>query len=163
MYRVEKDTPAARPVMKEIPMPSPPSTSPLRWSRPAGWTELPAGGMRKAIFRTGPEGAEVSVVALGGAAGGLLSNVNRWRGQIGLDPIDEAGLSDLSEKIRSPAGELVLVDFTGKGPSPRSRIAAAVLNLGATTWFFKMMGGEEEVGKAKPAFRKFLGGLRAAR
>ena len=40
---------------------------------------------------TGTNGAkaDVNVAEMGGEGGGLLANVNRWRGQLGLPPIDE--------------------------------------------------------------------------
>src|SRR5262245_25745365 len=66
-------------------LPAPAATrSGIRWIAPAGWTEQPASGMRAASFRVpaGEEFIEVSVVPLGGEAGGELANVNRWRGQL---------------------------------------------------------------------------------
>ncbi len=37
--------------------------------------------------------ATVSLTVLQCAGGGLLGNVNRWRGQLGLEPLDEASLA----------------------------------------------------------------------
>ena len=59
------------------------------WTVPAGWEEKPASGMRVASYGVkSPDGrsADISVVAMGGGAGGELENVNRWRDQIGLEP-----------------------------------------------------------------------------
>lgn len=134
----------------------------VAWTKPAGWVELPAGGMRKATYRTlpGGAGAEVSVIALAGDAGGPLSNVNRWRGQIGLDAIGEAELAASAERIKSPVGEALLVDFSAQGGAARNRVVAALLTAGGETWFFKMTGVEAEVGRAKPEFVELLKGLK---
>src|SRR5208283_5896950 len=74
----------------------------LTWTTPPGWTELPAGEMRVASFKvTGADGkqADVSVIPLPGGAGGDFSNVNRWRGQVGLAPVSEAELPQLAQPV----------------------------------------------------------------
>jgi hypothetical protein len=134
----------------------------VTWTKPAEWTEeAVSGGLRKATFKTGKNGAgaEVSIISLAGSAGGDLSNVNRWRGQIGLADIDQAALDKSSERVLSPVGELLVVDFTGEGQA-RSRLVAARLAVGAETWFFKMVGTEKDVGTAKGRFIAFLKGLK---
>src|SRR5262249_32600143 len=79
--------------------PKAPAAEPsLKYTRPDGWVEAPdlAGGMIRmaAAFRVSDGGktAQITVTPLVGEAGGLLANVNRWRGQIKLGPIDEAQL-----------------------------------------------------------------------
>jgi hypothetical protein len=71
--------------------------------------------MRYATFKL-ESGLEVSVTPLSGAAGSTLANVNRWRGQIGLGPIDEAELDTQTERIDLEGGaHAILVDMTGSG------------------------------------------------
>jgi len=68
------------------------------WTKPEGWIDGRSSAMRMASFAiplAGGNAADVSLTKLGGLAGGLLANVNRWRGQIGLAPIAEEELSDL--------------------------------------------------------------------
>lgn len=138
------------------------TSSDLKWVLPKGWSETAGTGMRKATFRAGTaaDAAEVSVVSLAGMAGGELSNVNRWRGQIGLDPIDDAEFKKTSTKIVSPAGTAIVIDFSSKESGARSRVIAAMLGVGAQTWFLKMTGSEEVVGKAKADFLTLLKGLK---
>jgi hypothetical protein len=59
-----------------------------------------------AVKRPDGRSADISVVAMGGGAGGELENVNRWRNQIGLDPVTEADLAGLRSIIprRQSAG-----------------------------------------------------------
>ena len=85
------------------PPPRPTGQGALKWALPKGWTETPGSGMRYATLT--PPGAgkvEMSVVVLPGAAGGELANVNRWRGQIGLPPLDEAALGSRPEGREEP-------------------------------------------------------------
>jgi hypothetical protein len=82
------DTNAPTPPAVEAAMPTP-----LQYTLPAGWQEKPLSPMRLASFKAiGPNGkeADISVVSLPGIAGGLLANVNRWRGQVQLAPSERA-------------------------------------------------------------------------
>jgi hypothetical protein len=68
----------------------------LQWQTPEGWKAAPASNMRLINFRVGPRGeAECYVTILPGAAGGVAANVNRWRGQLGLEPISESDIAKL--------------------------------------------------------------------
>src|SRR5690349_3907522 len=69
-----------------------PAQAKVVWDTPEGWRAVIADQpMRVATFRAGPgDGVEVSVTAFPGDVGGLLANVNRWRGQVGLAPAQES-------------------------------------------------------------------------
>jgi hypothetical protein len=133
----------------------------LKWSVPTGWKELPGNGMRLATFEL-PQGsgkAEGSVVALAGDAGGELANVNRWRGQLTLPPIAENDLSGARTRVHCSLGDVLVYDFVGTGQK-KSRLVAGMIQVSGTMWFFKLTGDESSVGAAKPAFLKFLQGLK---
>ncbi len=139
----------------------------LNWDIPAGWTEQPASGMRLASFSVaGKNGmaADASVIHLTGSAGGILANVNRWRDQAELGPIDENGLARMAEKMKSMAGTATVVDFVSQksliNGTHKFRILAAILEDKSGIWFFKMTGEDSVVREAKPAFLKFLKSLR---
>ena len=121
-------------------------------------TKLGPSGMRLASFRV-PGEAEVSIVLLPGGAGGELDNVNRWRGQLGLPPIDAKALAEGSRRVASRAGKSLLVAFTG---GQGRRMAAAVLRRGGETWFFKLLGPAAAVAAAEPDFASFLESLHDA-
>lgn len=156
IYRVPKEGASA--LEAAAPAAPTPAGRALSWDAPAGWQPRPAGGMRYATFVIpGPAGeAELSVVTLPGDAGGALANVNRWRGQIALAPLDAKGLESLSRRVESRAGPLRVVDFS----AGRSRLLAAILSKGGSSWFFKMTGPPSAVGAAKPGFLLFLKSLR---
>ncbi|HTL16071.1 MAG TPA: hypothetical protein VL793_02485, partial [Patescibacteria group bacterium] len=66
------------------------------WQVPSDWKEAPAGQFLIAKYAApGPENtqASVNISMSGGDGGGLGANVNRWRTQLGLNPISGAELN----------------------------------------------------------------------
>ncbi len=128
----------------------------LGWKLPEGWKEEPGTGMRLATLRA-PSSAEVSVVSLPGDAGGDLANVNRWRQQLDLPAIADADLASQAQRVKSPAGEVLVVDLASPA---KGRMVAARLFASGQSWFFKLTGKDGAVASARPAFNGFLGSLR---
>jgi hypothetical protein len=96
---------------------------------------------------------------LPGTAGGELGNVNRWRGQVGLPPIDDTARTGLRKEVKSKAGAISLYDFTGEG-AEKQRMLAGLLFVDGRSWFFKMTGDPDAVWTAKADFVKVLESLR---
>jgi hypothetical protein len=66
--------------------------TPAKWKAPEGWAEKPAGDMVLGSFSIpGKDGgkADLTITSFPGNVGGELMNVNRWRGQVGLEPVSE--------------------------------------------------------------------------
>ena len=145
------------PGMPGMPPPSMPGgADALAWEVPKGWTEARAGGMRLATLKPPVTGKiDVSVIVLPGAAGGELGNVNRWRGQIGLPPVDEAARAQMRKEVKSKAGAISLYDFSGGGPS-KQRMIAGLLFVNGKSWFVKMVGDDEPVAASRADFVKLL-------
>ncbi len=140
--------------------PKPAAGNALSWRLPQGWTESRTGGMRYATLKPPVPGRiDVSVVVLPGPAGGELANVNRWRGQMGLAPIDEPALGSARRSLRSPAGPVSVYDFTSEGQQ-RTRMVAGLLSTGGNSWFVKMVGDVETVAGARADFTRLLESLR---
>jgi hypothetical protein len=163
-FRVPKPAPAATPPGGTMPagmeLPRPPAEGALRWTLPKGWTEAPGGQMRYATLKPPVTGkVDASVVVLPGPAGGELANVNRWRGQIGLPPLDEAGLAKARKVVKTKAGPLKVYDFASDGAT-RSRLVAGLTESKGDTWFVKITGDADAVGAARPDFMQLLGSLR---
>jgi hypothetical protein len=131
------------------------------WTAPPSWKEAPGSQMLLAKFIvTGqPEGkAEVTVSAFPGGAGGMLANINRWRDQLKLQPIEEPDLDKLITSLDLPSGKAMLVDMTGtdaKTGQP-ARIIGAIQEREGMTWFYKLMGNEQIAAREKAAFIDFL-------
>ena len=133
------------------------------WTVPAGWEEKPASGMRVASYgvkRPDGRSVDISVVAMGGGAGGELENVNRWRDQIGLEPATEADLAGLRSIIPSGNRQVVMYELDGKKAvldgKYAARTLAAILPAGEMTVFFKITGESALVAEQKPQFLAWL-------
>ena len=144
-------------------IPTPPEPDPFSYESPPNWNPQPPTPIRAASFLvsgdTGPD-ADMSVIALPGAAGGDLANVNRWRGQIALPPVTPSELADSMELIVSERYRFQLYDMAGGRTilegGHKARILAAILKHGDTSWFFKMTGEDRLVAAEKAAFIEFL-------
>lgn len=144
----------------EAPAPAAAGKSPLKWSLPKGWSEIPGDGMRFATFKTPVSGRlEATVVVLPGPAGSELANVNRWRGQISLGPIDEKALAAARVVVKSKAGAVNTYDFTSEGPTKSRLVAGLIATPDGNTWFLKLTGDADPVAKAKPGFTRVLESL----
>lgn len=130
------------------------------WTVPAGWQSVPPAQFLLVQFLIpGANGAkaEVNVAEFGGEAGGLLPNVNRWRGQLGLGPLEEND-PQIGKSLDVPGGKATLVEFSGvdaKTQEP-SRLVGAIVSINGQTWFYKLMGNERIVTQQKNAFIKFI-------
>ena len=138
---------------------------PLQYTLPESWQEKPPSPMRLASFKaTAPNGKEtdVSIVALPGIAGGDLANVNRWRGQLQLGPIDEDTLAKSAERVTVNGHDYLVVNLVSDVPleGEKRRILAAILDENDRAWFIKMTGEDAAVASQKGAFTDFLGGLK---
>jgi hypothetical protein len=154
------NTAVERPRSDRAPAPPAPGAVALRWTLPKGWSESASSGMRYATLKPGAKGRiDISVIVLGGAAGGELANVNRWRGQIGLAPIDERALTAARNVVQSKAGAVTVYDFSSDGAN-KTRLVAGLLLTDESTWFVKMMGDESAVASARPDFLQLLRSLR---
>ncbi len=132
----------------------------LKYTKPEKWEETPPGEMRAASFKVteGSESADVGVFPLPGVAGGDLGNVNRWRGQVGLEAITEADLAKAAEQVDVGGGKGQLYEMAGTTPGSdeKTRILAVIYRREGMAWFFKMTGGEGLVAAQKPSFISFL-------
>lgn len=151
----EEPSPAEKPAstnVKEVP--ESPVTGETKWEVPAGWKETAPTAMVLKSFSVGDakHEAKISITRFPGDVGGLLANVNRWRGQIALEPVGANDLAALTTSIDVLGGKATLVDMKG----PDAQMIAAVVPREGQTWFYKMMGDAATVAREKEAFVKFV-------
>src|SRR5438067_1649341 len=82
------------------------------WTTPAGWKREAGNAIRYATLR--PEGddkIELWITKL--PPSDLLTNVNRWRGQLALPPITEAELPKQTLTVKVSGVDATVVDITG--------------------------------------------------
>lgn len=125
-------------------------TPSLRWRAPGDWRTKAGSSMRKGSYSAG--GAEVAITAFPGDVGGVLANVNRWRNQVGLAPVAESELDRVTVPIDANGLHFIVTDAEGSS----ARIVTALLPWQGATWFFKLTGPSDAVGRAKPAFIEFV-------
>ncbi|MCE9546957.1 MAG: hypothetical protein K8T25_15900 [Planctomycetia bacterium] len=145
---------------------APAATEHVEYQLPPGWVAKP-GLSRFAVagFVVGPErdGITVTVTPLAGAAGGLEANVNRWRGQVGLEP------ADLKELVKTDARKLqidnrpgILIRVVGakSADAEQRAILGAMTIHSGTSWFIKMTGPADAVLKLEEPFARFAESVR---
>ena len=136
-------------------------TIPAKPTPPESWDLATPFGPEKARFSIS-EGligsANVSMTVLQGDGGGLLGNVNRWRGQLGLEPVEEGDLKDMLKPVETLGDEALLVDLTGtsKRTQLEERMIGVIAPQGELTWFYKLMGTPDLVEKSQEEFLGYL-------
>ena len=132
------------------------STAPsIKWKTPGGWTEVPPSSMRFASFNaTAANGGKVdiSIVTFPGDGGSDADNVNRWRKQIGLAPINGKEIANLVRPVSVGDSQFSALDMTSGG----ARVIAAWTRRDGRSWFFKMSGPVPALEHEKPKFFNFL-------
>jgi hypothetical protein len=131
----------------------------IRWKTPENWTEVPSSSMRYASFSApAKEGAKVdiSVVTFPGDGGNDADNINRWRGQIGLEPLDPNVVASQVAPLKTADTTFSTTDIA----SEKTRTIAAWTRRDGRVWFFKATGPNTAVEKEKLNFVKFIESIR---
>jgi hypothetical protein len=135
------------------------------WQVPPGWKEIDAGQFLVAKFLvTGSDNSQaaVNVSMSAGEGGGVLGNVNRWRGQLGLNQLSQAEVDQQVTSVDIEGGKAMLVDMSGTDMKSggKTRIVGAIVPKGQQTWFYKLMGPAPLVEQQKDTFTKFVRGVK---
>jgi hypothetical protein len=87
------------------------------WKLPADWTQQPGNEFRAAtIVIPGEKPLELTVSTLPwtGSQEQLLSNINRWRGQLQLPPIEAEQLAATTHAVKAGDATMTVVDLAGR-------------------------------------------------
>lgn len=117
------------------------------WELPPGWSELPPTPMRQANFGLSGR-AECYLTILPGQAGGVLANLNRWRGQLGLEALTDLSDLETAEFLGASAYRVDLQgEYRGMGaaPEPDFRLVGLISEQAGKTVFLKMVGPQAEL------------------
>jgi hypothetical protein len=127
----------------------------IKWKTPEGWTEVPPSSMRYASFSAPAVNGgklDISIVTFPGGGGSDADNVNRWRGQIGLAPVDDKAVESLVVPMNAGGTNFSTLDMMGGD----LRVIAAWTRRDGRSWFFKMSGPGPPVEGEKSKFFDFL-------
>ena len=138
----------------------------LSWEAPPGWRRGPDKSLRVVTYFAG-EGDEVEcyVTLLGGEAGGVLANINRWCTQMGAPPLTDADVAGL-ERVQMAGTHGVLVRIE-RGPRPEMPAAAELLEgavclLDGRALFVKLTGPRGAVEAQHAALIAFCRSIEAS-
>jgi hypothetical protein len=146
---------------KDAPMPQLTGGPGIRWTLPAGWKALRVNNETTyAAFHVADGLKPLTVSELPPAGADTLANVNRWQGQLGLEPSGEGDLAKVANPIKVDGRDATLVDLTGpdvaKDGGPRQRMLAVILPTYERAWFFKFQGPTDRIAQQKDAFLGFI-------
>jgi carboxymethylenebutenolidase len=133
------------------------------YSVPKTWKMGGERPMRIISFTEGE--SECYVTQLGGAAGGVSANLNRWRQQMGQDQLTEKQIAALPRLPMLGAKAVVVrIDgdysgFRGKGTKDATMLGV-ICSLRDATVFVKMIGPKKEMNAQVEPFKKFCRSLK---
>jgi hypothetical protein len=133
------------------------------WTVPKDWEVGTGSAMRRATFvvkGSDGQGAEVVVSSFPGDVGGLVANINRWRGQIGLGPVAPDEVSGMTSDLVVNGVKATVVDFKADSApadkAPPARMIVVTIPHAGNSWFFKITGPAPLVEAQKAAFLQFV-------
>lgn len=138
----------------------------LSWEAPPGWRRGPDKSLRVVTYFAGEgDAVECYVTLLGGEAGGVLANINRWCAQMGAPPLTDAEVAQL-ERVPMAGTHGVLVRIE-RGPRPEVAAAAELLEgavclLDGRALFVKLTGPRDAVEAQHAALIAFCRSIKAS-
>lgn len=133
----------------------------LAWKTPKGWQENPGDGMRVVSFESeGADPISCTIISLGGQAGGIQANIQRWLKQINITDISNEKLQSFlsqQELITAAGGwETSVIDFTAlqtnQQPDAPSMMAA-IFTIDQNSVFVKMTGTKKAIQENMEKFK----------
>jgi hypothetical protein len=138
----------------------------LAWNAPEGWKQGPKKSMRAVTFSPSDDpAAECYIAVLGGRAGGVSANINRWLQQMGKPALSNEAIDALPEvTVLGKACRLVEAagKFGGMGGDQREgfMLLGVVCELPQASVFVKMTGPEKIVRRERDNFIRFCESIR---
>jgi hypothetical protein len=131
----------------------------LKYEVPKEWTAAPNDAVSTAAFQAVDGGKNVKIT-ISEVGGDLLTNVNRWREQVGLPPLTMDELAKSVRKIETLGVTGDYVEAIGKGDvKPPETILGVRAVAGGATWFIKLKGDRDLADREKARFETFVKSL----
>ncbi len=110
---VEKNAAAFKAFVATIRVGATPEEKPTYGEAPAGWRKQPDRQFRVVTFQVGEPGAALDAVVNGPFAGSVLDNVNRWRNEVSLPPLQQGELAANVTPLALGPVQATYVDLRG--------------------------------------------------
>ncbi len=144
--------------VQSVPTPEDPGFS---YTVPEAWEVMPPSRMVLLTFQSAnserADTVSISSSAFPGEVGGQLANINRWRRQIGLGPVEEAEAMALVQPLNISGKEAWQVSLFNESAGAQM-VVSAVFHDGKT-WFFKMIGMKEPVDSQLDNYNSYLSSI----
>jgi len=140
----------ARPAKPATAAAEPEQSGGIKFEKPAAWVQVRPKTFTLSAFEV-IDGKKQLSVTISRAGGSKAANVNRWRDQLGLDPVSDDEVAKSIHKITagSRTGELVELK------NDAQTLIAVMIEDGDQTVFVKMMGDSELAVKERQNFDAF--------
>ena len=111
----------------------------LSWEKPESWIETSGHAMRLVSFNVPFSNGigDLSMTTFEGSSGGVEANVNRWRQQIGLEPLNGFEIKQSSVNRDGKLGKYEFFKLVNE-KNPDSAILSAIFHLETSTLFVKL-------------------------
>lgn len=138
-----------------VPESKPDAAEEIKYEMPKEWTSAPPKMFTIAAFEATDGNQKVSIT-LSRAGGSKIANVNRWRGQLKLEPLPEAEIAKSLEafEVGTRKGELVRLENNGQ------TMLGLIIPDGEQSVFVKMTGDSELATKERARFDAFAKSLK---
>lgn len=137
--------------MQASPRPQP-VASEFTATLPEGWTQSAGTGMRKANWSIAGTSIEFYLISL--RMGDVTSNVNRWRGQVGLAA---ASAEEIAKTVETFSVDGHAVNYTELYNEELGRgIIVGIVDLAPAYWYFTAKGPVEALQAHAADIRKFI-------
>jgi len=112
----------------------------------------------KYLVGEGEGQAVVNVSQSAGEGGGWVSNVNRWRRQVGLEEASQEQIREATVALEVGSGQAMQIELTGTDvrTGRPARVVGIMVPRPERAWFYKLMGPPETVEREKAAFLEFV-------
>lgn len=113
---------------------------------------------REAAFEVvdGRSSALITIISFPGDVGGLARNIDRWAGEVGIGKMTQEQMIAVTKEATVAGEDAAYVDLLGPDGAERKRTLVVMVPHNGKTWFIKMMGPAELVGREKERFDAFL-------
>jgi hypothetical protein len=132
------------------------------WTVPPGWENGPLVPFSKVTYKISAKDPDAKVTVGSFEKFDLLSNVIRWRGQVGMPKAtDEQMLKELT-KVDVNGLSADRMDYAGTNPQTgkKQRLVVLVLSQGTTAWVIKIIGAPEAVSDQMNGFEAFVNSIK---
>ncbi len=138
----------------------------LKYEAPQGWTDDGAKGERKASLSVVERDRKIDIAVTSFPASAPeianpISNVNRWRGQIGLAAASPEEIVADGEEVEIDGRRSLYVELYAPDEANAEKATfAAMFRAGDDVWFVKLSGDGAIAKGQRDAFKKFLSSIR---